>query len=135
MKYVFDTDILSNLMKPRPSSRLIEKLGKTAREFQFTSAITTGELYYGAWHSGDSRRFLEKIREVILPSVKGILPFDEDAAGEYGRIRAELESAGEVLPEPDLRIAAICIANSAVLVTGNIKHFQRIKRLKVENWI
>ena len=53
-KYVFDTDILSGLMKRSQPPRLIEKLGKLPAQFQFTSAVTIGELYYGAFRVPES---------------------------------------------------------------------------------
>ncbi len=53
----------------------------------------------------------------------------------YGQLRAELESTGERVAEPDLRIAAIVLARDATLVTGNVRHFARIPELRVENWL
>ena len=133
MKYLFDTDILSNLMKRNPSPALIERLKDLPFQLQYTSSITVGELYYGAFRTPHSQVIIKKIEEVF-PFLCGILPFDEKPAREYGRIRAELETKGESLAEPDIRIAAISLVNDATLVTGNIKHFKRIKGLRVENW-
>jgi len=132
--YLFDTDVLSNLMKARPSERLLHKLKQIDPELQVTSSITMGELFYGAFLTSEPARIIIKIESVILPSLK-VLPFDENAAREYGRIRAQLQRKGFTISEPDIRIAAICLSNDAILVTGNIKHFCRIKGLKTENWI
>ncbi len=46
--YLFDTDTLSNIVKRKPSERLLEKLEETPKAFQYTSAINVGEIYYGA---------------------------------------------------------------------------------------
>ncbi|MEW6609905.1 MAG: type II toxin-antitoxin system VapC family toxin [bacterium] len=135
MKYLFDTDILSNLMKRNPSSALIERLKDLPPQFQYTSSITVGEMYYGAFKSPYPQLIIKKIEEEVFPSLCGILSFDENTAREYGRIRTELETRGELLAEPDIRIAAISLVNDATLVTGNIKHFNRIKGLRVENWL
>jgi tRNA(fMet)-specific endonuclease VapC len=64
-----------------------------------------------------------------------IVPFDRNAAEAYGELRAKLERKGERLSDPDLMIAAIGLSRSLVVVTGNIKHFGRIEKLKVENWL
>lgn len=63
------------------------------------------------------------------------MPFDRRVAFEYGRLRAELERKGQPLAEPDLMIAAIGLARNLVLVTGNVKHFERVEGLKLEDWL
>ena len=52
-----------------------------------------------------------------------------------GRLRAELEQAGESISLADLQIASIAIVNDLTLITGNTKHFQRINNLDMENWL
>jgi tRNA(fMet)-specific endonuclease VapC len=64
-----------------------------------------------------------------------ILPFDDTAAGVYGALRAQLERQGTPLAEPDLRIAAVALANDLILVTGNVRHFARVPGLPIENWL
>ena len=64
-----------------------------------------------------------------------VLPFDGDAARRYGEVRAELECQGTPLGEADLRIGAIALSRGLTVVTGNIRHFQRIPGLSVENWL
>lgn len=135
MKYLFDTDILSNLMKKQPSPNLLTKIKWLSPNLQCTSTITIGELYYGAFRLPNPSSIIERIEKEIFPSLYEILPFDKESAKEYGRIRAHLEKQGESLSEPDLRIAAICLVNNTTLITGNIKHFKRIDGLKVEDWL
>lgn len=53
----------------------------------------------------------------------------------YGKVRAKLEGKGSVVSEPDLRIAAIALTQDLILITGNEKHFSKIKELKLENWL
>ena len=65
-----------------------------------------------------------------------VAPFDEPAARAYAEMRVELESIGQRLDDPDLRIAAICVArHDLTLVTGNGRHFERVPGLRVENWL
>ena len=64
-----------------------------------------------------------------------MLPFDSQAARRYGKVRAELEHVGTPLGDADLRIGAIALSHRLAVVTGNVRHFQRIPRLDVENWL
>ena len=61
--------------------------------------------------------------------------FDEQAARAYAEIRVELEAKGQRLDDADLRIAAICLARDLTLITGNVRHFERVPGLRVENWL
>ncbi len=131
--YCFDTDVLSAVMRPAPPLHLIRRLAQIPAEEQFTTAVTLGELLYGASRRG-SARLAERIRELVQFAV-AILPFDEAAAEVYGPLRARLESDGRLLPEPDLRIASIALSNDLTLVTGNVRHFVRVTDLRVENWL
>ncbi|MCL0092624.1 hypothetical protein M1N92_03040 [Dehalococcoidia bacterium] len=64
-----------------------------------------------------------------------MLPFDAAAARQYGEVRAELERHRTLLGDADLRIGAIALVHGLTLVTGNVRHFQRIPGLPVENWL
>jgi predicted nucleic acid-binding protein len=133
--YLLDTDILSNLLKPAPSTRLIVRLASVPPEQQFTSSITLGELVYGAYrHRTRTGVLLEQIDRTLLPNLT-ILPFNDDAARHYGELRAELERRGTPLDDADLRIAAIALSRNLIVVTGNVRHFQRVPGLAVENWL
>lgn len=132
--YLFDTDTLSNLLAKRPSARLLRRLADVPSAQQFTSAITVGELLYGVYKSPRAEHFRSKLEQQVWPRVR-IVPFDRKAAEVYGRLRVELERVGRPLSDADLMIAAIGIARNLILVTGNVKHFERVKSLKVENWL
>ena len=133
--YLLDTDILSNLLKRTPSTALIAKLASIPPEHQFTSSITLGELIYGANRLHErSGVLLERIESRLLPNLPA-LPFDAVAARRYGEVRAKLERQGTPIGEADLRIGAIALARDLTVVTGNVRHFQRIPELLVENWL
>lgn len=129
--YMFDTDILSDLMKRAPSAHLQAKICAIPVEEQFTSSITLGELIHGARKKG-SERLLREVRRIVANLQ--ILPFDASAAIVYGELRAELESAGNQIGEADTRIAAIALDHGLIVVTGNVRHFGRVRDLPVENW-
>lgn len=133
--YLLDTDVLSNLLKRAPSTTLIAKLASVPPEQQFTSSITLGELVYGAYRlQARTDYLLEQLYKRLLPNLP-VLPFDVAAARRYGEIRAELERHGMPVGDADLRIAAIALARGLTVVTGNVRHFQRIPGLPVENWL
>ncbi|MFN8091140.1 MAG: PIN domain-containing protein [Vicinamibacteria bacterium] len=102
MAYLFDTDAISEVLKPRPAGGYVRWLARLPREEQFTSAVVMGELYQGAFRSSAVARHLENIEKRVLPAVT-VLPYDAPAARVYGQIRAQLESAGRPLPMPTCR--------------------------------
>lgn len=133
--YLLDTDILSNLLRRTPSTVLIAKLASVPPEEQSTSAITLSELFYGAHRLGSmSKVLLERIEKTLIPNLP-VIPFDTEAAFMYGKTRAELERRGILIGDADLRIAAIALARGFTVVTGNVNHFRRVPRLRVENWL
>ena len=130
MAYLFDTDAISELLRPRPLRPYVEWLKTIPRDAQFTSAVTVGELFKGAFRSAAKERHLINIEERVLPAVT-ILPFDLSTARVFGMIRARLETGGNILPDADLQIAATAIYHDLELVTGNIRHFHRIPDLRL----
>jgi tRNA(fMet)-specific endonuclease VapC len=131
--YCFDTDVLSAVLRRDPPLHLIRRLALVPAEEQSTTAITLGELVYGASKRA-SASLAERVRELVASLVR-ILPFDESAAEVYGPLRATLELAGKPIGEPDLRIASIALANDLTLVSGNVRHFSRVPDLRLENWL
>ena len=132
--YLFDTDTLSNVVKQKPSGRLLQKLEEMPIAFQYTSAINVGEIYYGANRSSKKKQILKAFEKMVFPNVN-ILPFDRQSGQVFGMLKAELEKRGIGCSEPDLRIAAVAIQHSLILITGNTKHFKNIPGLRIENWI
>ncbi len=130
MAYLFDTDAVSELLKARPAVGYVRWLATIPREEQFTSAVVVGELYLGAFRSPAVARHLANIEKRVLPAVT-VLSYDTAAARVYGQIRAQLESAGRSLADADLQIAATALLHDLDLVTGNLRHFGRVPRLRV----
>jgi predicted nucleic acid-binding protein len=132
--YIFDTDSLSNIVKSRPSLRLLSKLKGLPSEFQHTTSINVAEIYYGAFRSPKKEKILKAFEKTVFPNVT-ILPFGEDSARVYGQLKAKLEKKGITKSEPDLRIASVALQHKFILVSGNVRHFKDIPRLKIENWL
>ena len=132
--YLFDTDTISNILKSKPSVALLQRLESLPADEQFISAITVAEIVYGAMKSEHPRQHLNNLDNILLPAVN-VINFDSSAAFQAGCIRAELEKTGQPLSFTDIQIAAIAVSHNILLVTGNLRHFQRIKYLRVENWM
>jgi len=135
VRYLLDTDIISNLMRRAPSTALVRRLASVDPADQFTSSITLGELVYGANRVADRRTALLEQIDAVIGTDLPVLPFDDAAARRYGDIRAELERNGTPIGDADMRIAAIGLVHELTLVTGNVRHFDRVPALSVENWL
>lgn len=129
MIYLLDTDSVSYALRGHGD------VGAKLREHRPSeigiSAITLAELRYGADRRGSKR--LHDLIDRFTDSIE-VLPFDGDAAAEYGRIGATLADRGTPIGEFDVLIAAHAIASRRTLVSNNAKHFSRVPGLVVENW-
>ena len=132
--YLFDTDIISRVVKAAPPAALIDRLARVPRSLQFTTAINAAEVYYGAARTGRCDALVKAYEDLVFARLT-VLPFDIESAKVFGRIKASLETRGLPRSEPDLRIAAITLQHGLTLVTGNVRHFADIPGLKVENWL
>jgi predicted nucleic acid-binding protein len=130
MAYLFDSDAISELLRPQPAPAYVEWLNRIPRADQFTSAVVIGELYRGAFRSAGRKRHLFNIRQRILPAVT-VLPYDVVVAEVYGLLSAELEDSGKPLADADLQIAATAVYHNLELVSGNLRHFVRVPQLQV----
>lgn len=130
MPFLFDTDAISELLRPRPRSDYLQWLATIPREEQFTSAVVVGELYRGAFRSQSRDRHLKHIDERVLQGVT-TLPYDAAIARVYGRVSAQLEQDGQRLADADVQIAATALFHGLELVTGNLRHFARVRGLAI----
>jgi predicted nucleic acid-binding protein len=128
--FLFDTDAISEVLRKRPAPLYVEWLRTVPREDQFTSAVVAAELYKGAFRSERARFHLENIEKRVLPNVT-VLPFDVAVARVYGEIEARLKKGGQPLADADLQIAATAIRHGLELVTGNVRHFERVPGLVI----
>lgn len=132
MAYLFDTDAISEVLKKKPAPLYMQWLQAIPPEQQYVSAITVGELYKGAYRKVTTQpQILQNLQERILPGVL-LLPFDRETAQIYGHTYAELERQGQPLAHADLQIAATAIQHGLELVTGNLRHFERVPGLQIQ---
>ena len=132
MKYLFDTDVISTLLRRDRMTKLHQRIARVPTRLQCTTTITLAELSYGAHKVGKGDLYARI--KVVLSELE-ILSFDVAAAEKYGPLRAQLERKGLKLDEADLRIACIALVNDCTLITGNTRHFARLDELRVENWL
>lgn len=96
-------------------------------------SIVKAELLYGAEKSQQKTKNLSIIKRFLEPYE--IIPFDDDCSIVYSRIRSSMELKGTIIGPNDYIIASTVLAKNGILVTNNTKEFERIKNLKIENWI
>ena len=132
--YLFDTDAITNILKKKPSKKLLKNIRSVSKKEGNISTITLGEIIYGAYRSLNPDFHLNNLKTILLPMVN-ILSFDSRAAYYYGKIRADLEVSGKTIAHADIQIASIASSNDLIIITGNIRHFSRISGLIVEDWI
>lgn len=131
MPYLLDTNVVSDLIRHSrgPVRRRIQQVGVTE---VCTSIIVAAELRYGVAKKQSSQ--LAALVEGVLARIE-VLPFRAPADAVYGRLRAQLDRAGQQIGSNDLFIAAQAVALGYILVTDNEREFARIGELSCENWL
>lgn len=129
-EYMLDTNICIAVMKGRPEVRA--KISRIDPAKIGISSIVLAELSYGVWKSVQKER--NKQAMAAFCSICSVWDWPAGAADKYGEIRAFLEQQGRVIGANDLLIAAHTRYLNAVLVTNNIREFERIPGLKIEDW-
>lgn len=130
--YLLDTNICIYIMKQKPQS-VLEKFEQLEVGMVGMSAVTYGELLYGARKSSNSKKaevLVHQVCDYIPP-----LPLSLKVPEYYASIRAELEKQGRIIGNNDLWIAAHCLELDIILVTNNEKEFSRVGELTIENWV
>ncbi|MEJ5311323.1 MAG: type II toxin-antitoxin system VapC family toxin [Anaerolineae bacterium] len=126
--YLLDTNIVIALF-----AREVSVLqGLTKAEGVFIPSIVIGELYYGAYRSGQRDANLARITQFVVDNV--VLNCDAETAHHYGAIKDALQRKGRPVPENDLWIAALARQHQLTLVTRDT-HFNHIPNLAVESWV
>ena len=135
MNYLFDTDTCISLLdgrEPDKQQNILNRLEHLLRPEIFLSTVTVSELSFGVENSRFRKANLAALDAFLLDF--RVMPFDETAAREAGRVRAELEKKGQRIGAMDTLIAAHAKSLGLPVVTNNVADFSRVKGLKVENW-
>lgn len=131
MRYMLDTNIIIYAKNQR-SDTVIRRMTSYSPGDLCVSSITLAELEYGAYKSSHPRQ--NQVALMMFLSQIKVLPFDDQAAVEYGAIRADLERRGRPIGANDLLIAAHAKSLGVTLVTNNTREFARVEGLEVEDW-
>ncbi|MEH2051354.1 type II toxin-antitoxin system VapC family toxin [Nostoc sp.] len=128
--YLLDTNICISLLNGNPKAVAIFN-----RYFSqcYLSTIVVSELYKGVYCSKQVEKNLETLAQ--LTELLSIEPFDIDAAREFSKIQSELRQIGRPTGEVDALIAGVVRSRNDILVTNNIKDFENIPNLQLENWL
>lgn len=129
---MLDTNICIYIIKNKPQG-VREKFKEFDVGDLVLSSITVSELYYGAYKSEQVEKNLLALEHFLKPF--DILEYDIKASVTYGKIRANLEKRGQIIGGLDMMIAAHALCQNMTLVTNNTKEFQRVKELKLDNWV
>ncbi|MBU7583539.1 MAG: type II toxin-antitoxin system VapC family toxin [Nostoc sp. TH1S01] len=131
MGYLLDTCVISDFVQGEANT--LKQLKSTSRADIFVSSITVMEVKYGLAINPQRAVKIQSIIETLLSSIT-ILPFDYKEAEQAAQIRSLLKLAGLPIGAYDVLIAATAVINNHVLVTSNIREFQRVPNLQIENW-
>jgi tRNA(fMet)-specific endonuclease VapC len=135
IRYLLDTNVLSEPIKSHPDEHTIESLSEHDGEVA-TCSVVWHELCFGAARltASKKRRAIEAYLEEVVGATLPILPYDQEAASWHARERARLSRRGRPPSAADGQIAAIASVNDLIVVTANVKDFRRFKDLAVEDW-
>lgn len=134
-RYLLDSNVVSEPLRPRPNAQVLARLDAATGALALPSLVWH-ELVYGTARLPASRRrnYLEQyFGEVVLPAME-IIAYDKAAADWHARERARLEKRGAPPTFVDGQIAAIAATHQLVLVTRNLKDFERFDGVQLENW-
>ncbi len=131
LRHMLDTNICIYVIKNRPAG-LRERFNRLADQLCI-SAVTLAEIIYGAEKSSRQTENIKVVEQ--FASRLDVLPFGERAATHYGQIRADLERAGRPIGLYDMMIGGHARSEGLTLVSNNVREFQHIEGLRIDNWV
>ena len=134
-RYLLDTNVLSEPVKPTPNRGVISRLERD-RNAVATAAPVWHELLYGCYRLPPSKRrkTLERYLKVVLDPAIPVLPYDSSSAEWHAEERARLTALGKTPAFVDGQIAAIARVRGLILVTSNVSAYADFDGLIVEDW-
>lgn len=134
-KYLLDTNILSEPLRPTPNPKILQRLQKYQEQLA-TAVVVWHELLFGCYRLSPSakRTAIENYLFQVIASSVPILPYDESAAEWHAVERARLVAGGKTPAFADGQIAAIAKTNDLVLVTLNLSDYADFHDLTIEDW-
>jgi predicted nucleic acid-binding protein len=135
---ILDTNVLSELMRPKPSSRVVAWVAKQPATELFTTSITEAEIFYGIELLTKGKRregLLGAAEAMFAEDLAGrVFGFESDAARVFSKIAAERRALGRPISHADAQIAAIARVRSAKLATRNVEDFEDCGLDVIDPW-
>ena len=132
--YMLDTNICIYIIKKKTDSVLI-KLKQNLKKGLYISSITLAELDFGIENANTMYKERNRVALLEFLTIIGIKYFDENAAKEFGMIKKDLKDRNNLIGPFDMLIGAHAKSLGMILVTNDTNEFERIKDLKIENWL
>ena len=131
MSYLLDTNICIHFLRQHPG--IIKRIGQCRENEIAISIITLAELQFGAYNSSQVVNNIRRI-EFFLERTQ-LLDLTPKTTGIFAIIKASLRKSGNIIDDFDILIGATAIENDLTLVTDNERHFSRIEKIRMVNWI
>lgn len=134
IRWLLDTNVISELAREQPNAGVMQRVAAHERELALP-AVVWHELLYGVARlpAGQRRQRLSDFVEQVAGALP-TLAYDAAVARFHAVLRADSAARGRVLCEPDAQIAATALTHGLTLVTRNVRDFDGIAGLQVENW-
>lgn len=136
MRFLLDTNILSEPLRPRPNQAVVRMLQQHESEIA-TASVVFHELLFGCYRlpvESNKRLVIEAYLQLEVKQKIPLLPYDIAAAEWFAVERARLTAIGKTPAYADGQIAAIAQVNNLTLVTNNVSDYADFQNLKIENW-
>lgn len=131
LKFMLDTDISIFVIKRRPVE-LLDVFNAYDGQIAISS-ITLSELLHGVEKSSNPKKNLDNVEGFV--SRLEVMDYSSKASSHYGDIRADLERKGQIIGVNDMHIAAHARSEGLIAVTNNVREFNRVDGLRIENWL
>ena len=131
---MLDTNICIYIIKKK-TENVLSRLKRNRKKGLYISVITLAELEFGNANANTLYKERNQLALLEFLSIMGIKHFDENAAKEYGIIKKDLKDKNYLIGPFDMLIGAHAKSLNMTLVTNNIREFERIHGLKIENWV
>ena len=132
MKYMLDTNTCIYIIKRKPVD-VIDRFRRLQISQVSVSSIMLSELEYGVIKSSKPEQNHLALAQFLAPME--ILPYGDGAAQHYGKLRVYLEKQGTPIGSLDMLIATHALSTGCILITNNVKEFERVPNLRINNWV
>jgi len=132
--YMLDTNMCIYIIKKK-TDNVLKKIKQKRNKGLFISSITLAELEFGNENANNLYKEKNRVALMEFLTIIGIKYFEENAAKEFGIIKKDLKDRNCLIGPYDMLIGAHAKSLGMILVTNNTNEFERIKDLKIENWL